>query len=96
MKIDITAFHWSISACSLQWTCLRPASKQEDIKYKIRSESISTFPQVQGENIPYQAVFFSFDAQAKADQFFFYGVQRKVNSSGYQGIVESVQEFFTY
>lgn len=26
------------------------------------------------ENLPYQAVFFSFDIQAKADQFIFYGV----------------------
>lgn len=51
---------------------------------------------MKGENLLYQAVFFSFDTQAKADQFFFYGVWRKVNPSGYQGVVESVQEFFTY
>lgn len=51
---------------------------------------------MKGENLPYQAVFFSFDIQAKADQFFFYGVQRKVDSSGYQGVVESVQEFLTH
>lgn len=51
---------------------------------------------MKGENLPYQAVFFSFDIQAKADQFFFYGVQRKVDSSGYQGVVESVQELLTH
>lgn len=51
---------------------------------------------MKGEDLPYQAVFFSFDIQAKADQFFFYGVQRKVDSSGYQGVVESVQEFLTH
>lgn len=38
---------------------------------------------MKGENWPYQAVFFSFDIQAKVDQFFFYGVQRKADSSGY-------------
>jgi hypothetical protein len=29
---------------------------------------------IKGEILPYQAVFFSFGIQAKADQFFFYGV----------------------
>ena len=52
--------------------------------------------EMKGENLPYQAVFFSFDIQAKVYKFFFYGVQRKVDSSGYQGIIESTQEFLTY
>lgn len=49
-----------------------------------------------GENWPYQAVFFSFGIQAKADQLFFYDLQWKMNSSGYQGVVESIQEFLAY
>lgn len=52
--------------------------------------------EMKDKELPYQAVFFSFDIQAKADQFLFYGVQGKVDSSGDQGVIESVQEFFTY
>lgn len=66
----------------------------------MRNETINGFFKHKGkmnrEHLPYQAVFFSFDIQTKADQFLFYGVQGKVDSSGYQGVIESVQEFFTY
>lgn len=34
---------WSISACCLQWTCLRQAFKQENIKTKMRNETINSF-----------------------------------------------------